>query len=70
MKFQFQLEWKNAVDEEALAELEGKTEFIKNIVDPINRLEGDYLPVSAFNGMEDGTFEAGTAAYRKKWCCY
>lgn len=59
-------EWKNAVDEEAPAELKGKTEFIKNIVDPINRLEGDSLPVSAFNGMEDGTFEAGTAAFEKR----
>ncbi len=32
----------------------------------MNRLEGDKLPVSAFNGMEDGTFEPGTAAYEKR----
>ncbi len=32
----------------------------------MNRQEGDSLPVSAFIGMEDGTFEAGTAAYEKR----
>ncbi len=41
-------------------------EFIKNIVEPINRMEGDGLPVSAFNGIEDGTFEMGTSAYEKR----
>lgn len=43
-----------------------KPDFIKNIVEPINRMEGDNLPVSAFNGIEDGTFEMGTAAYEKR----
>ena len=28
--------------------------------------EGDNLPVSAFKGIEDGTFPAGTAAYEKR----
>ncbi len=32
----------------------------------MNRLEGDKLPVSAFNGMEDGTFEPGTALHTKR----
>ncbi|MEG0086413.1 MAG: pyruvate:ferredoxin (flavodoxin) oxidoreductase [Niameybacter sp.] len=41
-------------------------EFIRNVVNPINALEGDNLPVSAFNGREDGTFPAGTAAYEKR----
>ncbi|MGL6174426.1 MAG: pyruvate:ferredoxin (flavodoxin) oxidoreductase, partial [Cellulosilyticaceae bacterium] len=41
-------------------------EFITNIVKPINAQEGDSLPVSAFNGREDGTFPAGTAAYEKR----
>ncbi|OPZ93607.1 MAG: Pyruvate-flavodoxin oxidoreductase [Firmicutes bacterium ADurb.Bin419] len=41
-------------------------EFIKNIVEPINRMEGDNLPVSAFNGIEDGTFIMGTSAYEKR----
>nr|WP_309297040.1 hypothetical protein [Paraclostridium bifermentans] len=29
----------------------------------MNAQEGDNLPVSAFNGIEDGTFPNGTAAY-------
>ncbi|WP_066676983.1 pyruvate:ferredoxin (flavodoxin) oxidoreductase [Clostridium septicum] len=58
-------DWKNAV-EEVNAEDPTKPEFIKNIVEPINRQEGFDLPVSAFKGMEDGTFMAGTAAYEKR----
>ncbi len=52
--------------------LEAKTaagdrpEFITKIVDPINALAGDDLPVSAFVGREDGTWEAGTSAYEKR----
>jgi pyruvate-ferredoxin/flavodoxin oxidoreductase len=41
-------------------------EFIKNVVEPINNLQGDDLPVSAFVGREDGTFPAGTAQYEKR----
>jgi pyruvate-ferredoxin/flavodoxin oxidoreductase len=41
-------------------------DFIANIVNPINSLKGDDLPVSAFIGREDGTFPSGTAAYEKR----
>ena len=40
--------------------------FIKNIVDVINAQKGDYLPVSTFNGIEDGTFISGTTAFEKR----
>jgi pyruvate-ferredoxin/flavodoxin oxidoreductase len=40
--------------------------FIKKIAVPMNRQEGDKLPVSAFNGREDGTFPSGTTAYEKR----
>ncbi len=40
--------------------------FVRSIVDPINALKGDQLPVSAFNGREDGTWDNGTAAYEKR----
>ena len=43
-----------------------RPEFVRNIVDPINALKGDLLPVSAFNGREDGTWENGTAAWEKR----
>ncbi|WP_066495915.1 pyruvate:ferredoxin (flavodoxin) oxidoreductase [Abyssisolibacter fermentans] len=41
-------------------------DFIKNILRPMNRQEGDNLPVSAFDGREDGTFENGSAAFEKR----
>ncbi|MGB4293298.1 MAG: pyruvate:ferredoxin (flavodoxin) oxidoreductase [Bacteroidales bacterium] len=41
-------------------------EFIKKIFDPINRMKGDEVPVSAFIGREDGTFPPGTTAYEKR----
>ena len=40
--------------------------FIKNILIPMNRQEGDKLPVSAFVGLEDGSFPLGTSAYEKR----
>ncbi len=43
-----------------------RPEFVRNIVDPINALKGDDLPVSAFNGREDGTWDNGTAAFEKR----
>ena len=57
--------WKNAT-EESKVETKEVTDFVKNIMSPMNSLEGDKLPVSAFNGIEDGTFPAGTAAYEKR----
>lgn len=56
--------WKNAEDE--AKDISDKPDFIKNIERPMAHLEGDELPVSAFNGMEDGTFPLGTAAYEKR----
>ena len=67
VKIHVKNDWKNAVEEnESFAET--YPEFVKNIVKPMNRLEGDALPVSAFieAGMEDGTFMHGTTAYEKR----
>jgi pyruvate-ferredoxin/flavodoxin oxidoreductase len=58
-------EWKNIV----LKKTEDKRsipDFIKNVVEPINTMKGDDLPVSAFLGREDGTFPAGTTEYEKR----
>ncbi|MCL1938569.1 MAG: pyruvate:ferredoxin (flavodoxin) oxidoreductase [Candidatus Azobacteroides sp.] len=41
-------------------------EFIANVVRPINAQKGDDLPVSAFTGREDGTWDQGTAAFEKR----
>ena len=41
-------------------------DFIKNIVRPINAQNGNDLPVSAFVGIEDGTWPCGTSTYEKR----
>ena len=41
-------------------------DFVRNVHYKINALHGDALPVSAFDGREDGTFPQGTAAYEKR----
>ncbi|SHJ17878.1 pyruvate-ferredoxin/flavodoxin oxidoreductase [Geosporobacter subterraneus DSM 17957] len=56
--------WSNAL-EEAAATSEAP-DFIKNVLIPMNRQEGDALPVSTFVGAEDGTFPMGTSAYEKR----
>ena len=43
-----------------------RPEFIRNVVDVINSQCGESLPVSTFNGREDGTFPQGTSAYEKR----
>ena len=60
-------DWLYAVDSE-VSNIKEVPEFIKDIVNPMNRQEGFELPVSTFvkHGMEDGTFMAGTAAYEKR----
>ena len=40
--------------------------FINEVVRPINAQDGDLLKVSAFRGIEDGTWHQGTAAYEKR----
>ncbi|MCT8976160.1 pyruvate:ferredoxin (flavodoxin) oxidoreductase [Clostridium sp. CX1] len=64
VKIEVPASWADAV-EEAAATTE-VPEFISKIVYPMNRQEGDKLPVSAFVGMEDGTFPHGTAAFEKR----
>ncbi len=65
VKIEVPADWKDAV-EEVKEEKNDIPAFIKNIVEPINAQKGFDLPVSAFEGMEDGTFMAGTAAYEKR----
>ncbi|HZJ76330.1 MAG TPA: pyruvate:ferredoxin (flavodoxin) oxidoreductase [Oscillospiraceae bacterium] len=46
--------------------IKNEPDFVKNIQRPMARHEGDELPVSAFEGMEDGTFPLGTTSYEKR----
>ncbi len=56
--------WSN-LSEEA-AEANNDPAFINEVVRPINAQDGDLLKVSAFKGIEDGTWQQGTAAYEKR----
>ena len=57
-------QWAEA-EEEKLA-IKDEPDFVKNIQRVMARNEGDELPVSAFKGMEDGTFPSGTTSYEKR----
>lgn len=41
-------------------------EFVKKIVEPMIAQKGNDLPISTFNGYEDGTFLSGTTRYEKR----
>ena len=56
--------WATA-DNEAPAKAE-RTQFVADVCDVMNAQKGDTLPVSAFNGYEDGHLPAGTAKYEKR----
>ena len=61
--------WAQAADEDAAPELAGRPEVVKmvtNIMEPVGRMDGDRLPVSAFVEHVDGQFEQGAAAYEKR----
>ncbi len=65
VKVDIPADWASAVDTDVKQERKS-TEFVNNVVAPMNAQEGDKLPVSAFAGREDGTFPCGTAAYEKR----
>ncbi|MCM1318953.1 MAG: pyruvate:ferredoxin (flavodoxin) oxidoreductase [Muribaculaceae bacterium] len=56
--------WVNLPDDEV--KQDDAPEFITNVVRPINAQDGDLLPVSAFKGIEDGSWQPGTARYEKR----
>ena len=57
--------WKDA-DTTKDFKINGAPEFINNILIPMNRQEGNDLPVSTFVNMVDGTFPSGTSRYEKR----
>ena len=40
--------------------------MVKDILEPVGKMDGDSLPVSAFVDHVDGQFELGAAAYEKR----
>ncbi len=68
-KYDVPADWKNAVDEPKESKLSGPAKLVKmveSILEPVDRMDGDSLPVSAFVDHADGTFELGAAAYEKR----
>ena len=63
-------DWADAQDEADTRDLQGRPEvvkMVKDVMEPIGRMDGDSLPVSAFAGEHvDGSFEHGAAAYEKR----
>jgi pyruvate-ferredoxin/flavodoxin oxidoreductase len=61
--------WKNPAPDAPAPKLEGRPEtvkMVKNLMNPITLMDGDSLPVSAFEENPDGQFEIGAAAYEKR----
>jgi pyruvate-ferredoxin/flavodoxin oxidoreductase len=65
-KIEIPAEWAKIEIKKDKSGTNGLPDFIANVVNPINSLKGDDLPVSAFVGREDGTFPAGTTQYEKR----
>ena len=69
-KIEVPADWADAQDEADTRELQGRPEvvkMVKDVMEPIGRMDGDSLPVSAFAGEHvDGSFEHGAAAYEKR----
>ncbi|MEG1134625.1 MAG: pyruvate:ferredoxin (flavodoxin) oxidoreductase [Cellulosilyticaceae bacterium] len=64
IKVEVPTSWIDAKDE-VLSEA-NEPEFVAKIMRPMEKQEGNSLPVSAFEGREDGTFPSGTTTYEKR----
>lgn len=61
--------WANPEADAAPAEKTGRPATVKmvtEIMEPVNLMDGDSLPVSAFNAHTDGQWETGASAYEKR----
>ena len=68
-KFDVPASWATAQDATASEELTGRpatVKMVKELLVPIDKMDGDSLPVSAFEDHVDGTFEQGASAYEKR----
>ena len=68
-KFEVPADWATAEDAPSTLSIEGReaiVEQVKNLLEPINRMDGDSLPVSAFEKHVDGQWELGASQYEKR----
>ncbi len=69
VKVEVPASWAEAEDHKTEAVKTGREKTVKmvsSILDPVDKMDGDSLPVSAFVDHADGTFELGAAAYEKR----
>ena len=69
VKIDVPADWANATEEAHVEHLEGPEKtvaMVRSIMEPVGRMNGDSLPVSAFVDYADGTFQQGAAAYEKR----
>ena len=69
VKIDVPADWADAVDEAPAKELAGRpatVKMVRDILTPVDKMDGDSLPVSAFVDHADGTFELGASAYEKR----
>ena len=69
VKIDVPADWTNAVDDAPAKELTGRpatVKMVRDILTPVDKMDGDSLPVSAFVDHADGTFELGASAYEKR----
>ena len=62
-------DWATATDEAKKSADKGSAKLMKQvntIMNPVGKMDGDALPVSAFEDHVDGTFELGAAAHEKR----
>ena len=68
-KVEVPADWATAVDDKKPVERTGRPATVKmvnELLDPIGKMDGDSLPVSAFKDCADGQFETGASAYEKR----
>ena len=68
-KVEVPADWATAEDaakHEALKGSKKLVDMVENILTPVDLMNGDSLPVSAFENHADGTFEQGASAYEKR----
>ena len=70
VKIDVPADWANAEDKKVEEVLPGNNKklinMVQTIMEPVAKMDGDSLPVSAFVDHADGTFEQGAAAYEKR----
>lgn len=64
IKVEIPASWADAKEEKPVQD--NLPDFVRNVIIPVNRQEGDLLPVSMYNDIPDGTWLSATTQYEKR----